>query len=343
MRKHLLKYTTLSAMAMTLAFGTTAYAKDFASWDKDADSLQALKAYVEDVTDENSENFIPVEDRIVVSDMDGTLYGEKAPIYVEWEMYAYRVLDDPNFQATDEEKEIGKRIREAEETGEIPEDLEMLHAYANAEVFAGMTLPEYKEYAQEFLKRPAGNFKNLTYADAWYNPMVEVVDYLQENDFTVYICSGTDRFLCRTLAEDHVNIPDEHVIGMDVFLEASGQQDTDGLDYEYTKKDEVIRSDELIIKNVKANKVSQISQEIGRQPVLSLGNSSGDTSMAMYVTQNNPYKSMAFMVVADDNERENGDPEKAAQLKEKWDANGWTSISMKDDWKTIYGEDVTLE
>ncbi|MBQ9264393.1 MAG: DUF3574 domain-containing protein [Clostridia bacterium] len=104
--------------------------------------------------------------------------------------------------------------------------------------------------------------------------------------------------------------------------------------------EDVRRTDQLLIKNLKTNKVLQIAQEIGQRPVLSFGNSSGDTSMHNYVIGNNPYRSAAFMLVADDNVRDYGDPEKAAGLKEKWEAAGYQVISMANDWKTIYGEDV---
>ena len=63
-------------------------------------------------------------------------------------------------------------------------------------------------------------------------------------------------------------------------------------------------------KNEKMNKVSHIAEEIGRQPVLSFGNSSGDQSMHMYTITGNPYKSAAFMLIADDDERDYGNPEK---------------------------------
>ena len=82
-------------------------------------------------------------------------------------------------------------------------------------------------------------------------------------------------------------------------------------------------------------------QEIGRKPVLSFGNSTGDTSMARFVCDDNPYYSMAFMVVADDIVRENGNLEKAEAIKNRWNEHGFVSISMADDWKTIYGENVT--
>jgi hypothetical protein len=89
------------------------------------------------------------------------------------------------------------------------------------------------------------------------------------------------------------------------------------------------------------NKVSVIQQEIGVQPVLSFGNSSGDNSMANFVIDDNPYSSKAFMLCCDDLERENGNTEKADKMRKCCEENGWTAISMKDDWKTIYGDSVT--
>ena len=50
---------------------------------------------------------------------------------------------------------------------------------------------------------------------------------------------------------------------------------------------EILRTSELIIKNLKTNKVLQISQEIGKVPVLSFGNSGGDCAMHNYALSSN--------------------------------------------------------
>ena len=92
--------------------------------------------------------------------------------------------------------------------------------------------------------------------------------------------------------------------------------------------------------NIKTHKVLSIAEEIGKIPVLAFGNSTGDFSMMEYVLKNNKYNSKGFMVLCDDNVRENGDLEKASRIKEVSDANGYSTISMKDDWKTIYGDGV---
>ena len=96
----------------------------------------------------------------------------------------------------------------------------------------------------------------------------------------------------------------------------------------------------FVIKNLKMNKVSAIVREIGRQPVLAFGNSSGDSAMLNYTTNGNKYRSAAFFLLCDDLERELGNEKKAAKCKDLADANGWTPVSMKDDFKTIYGDNV---
>ena len=316
------------------------YENEFTYWDDQAPALNHLIGYVESVTDKTSEHFIPVEDRIAVFDMDGTLYGELAPTYIEWCMYAYRVNEDSSFLPDQDEKDVADQIVEVVKTGVIPENLEEDHAIQAARAFAGMTIDGYRQYVREFCKKPVVGFDGMTYKDGFYLPMKEIIEYLNANDFTVYICSGTDRFLCRELAEGVLPIEGNHIIGMDVMLKARGQGDTDGLDYVYTSDDEVVRTDELLLKTVKMNKVSILARELGQQPVLCFGNSNGDISMAEYTTSNNPYYSKAFMIVADDDIREYGNPEKATEKKNDWDSRGWETISMKNDWKTIYGDDV---
>ena len=312
----------------------------FAEWNPDAPALHALIDYVEAVTDEASADYIPAEDRIAVFDMDGTLYGELFPTYLEYYMLAWTILKNPDIHPDEEMLAVGRTLRDCALDNSFPEDMAMQHAIQAARAYAGMTLNEFADYETEILLREADGFTGMTYGEAVYLPMVEVVDYLNENGFKVYVCSGSDRFLCRTLLEGVIDIPAENIIGMDVAVEATGQNGEDGLNYVFAAGDDVIRTDKLLIKNLKMNKVAQIVQEIGHQPVLSFGNSSGDVSMHIYTISNNAYRSAAFMLVADDDVRDYGNPEKGAELKEKWEASGFNVISMRDDFRTIYGEDV---
>ena len=313
----------------------------FAHWNQDAPALETLVSFVEMATDESSPDFIPEADRIAVFDMDGTLYAELFPTYLEYYMLAWRILKDPSIEPDEEMLKVGRALRDGALDGSFPEDMPMQHALQAARAYAGLTLDEFADFVTEILIRDADGFQGMTYGEAFYQPMIDVVEYLQDNDFSIYVCSGSDRFICRTLMEGMLDIPYENIIGMDVALVADGQKDTDGLDYVFTKDDTLIRSDRLLIKNLKMNKVSQIAQEIGRQPVLSFGNSSGDVSMHNYTLTNDRYKSAAFMLVADDGERDYGKPEKAQELSDKWEEAGFNVISMKNDFRTIYGEEVT--
>ena len=312
----------------------------FADWNDGAPALGALIDYVEAVTDQASPDYIPPADRIAVFDMDGTLCAELCPTYLEYYLLAWRILKDPNYTPDEEMLEFGRILRDHAIDKSFPDHMDMLHATHAAKAYAGMTLREFADFVTGCLIRNVDGFEGMTYATCFYTPMIEVVDYLQDHDFKVYICSGSDRFICRTFIEGMLDIPYEHIIGMDVGLEATGQHGEDGLDYVFKAGDDVIRTDTLLIKNLKMNKVTQIVQEIGRKPVLSFGNSGGDVSMHMYTISANPYRSAAFMLVADDDVRDYGNPEKAEGLKAQWADSGFHVISMRDDFRTIYGDKV---
>ena len=330
----------LIVISMSLFCGCGAE-KEFTDWTDGASSLAELTDYVETVTDKNSEDFIPVEDRIAVFDLDGTLIGELCPTYLDWVLYAYRVLDDPDYQgqATEEMIETAESIRKIPEEG-IPDWLEAAHIRDTAKAFAGMTNEEFEKYFLDFLQNDAAGFENLKYDNLFFKPMIEIVNYLRQNDFTVFIVSGTGTQVCRIVLRDKLDIPPHQIIGSVYSVQPDGQGDLDGLDYNMTSNDVIVRDGAYQIKNVKANKVKTIWEHIGQQPVLAFGNSSGDFSMAMMTTTDNPYPSKAFFVLADDDVREYGNSEKAAEMANTVKANGWTAFSMKDDWTTIYGKNV---
>jgi phosphoserine phosphatase len=316
--------------------------KYFKSWN-DCEALKALKDYVEDVTNPNSANYIPVEDRIATFDMDGTFVGELYPTYFEYNLLEYRVLDDPDYRerAPEDVKEAAQSIRDFVRQGTpLPDHFDMVHAYAAAKAYAGMTLAEFDAYVKAYATKPANGFSGMTYGQSFYRPMLEVFNYLKDNGFTYYVVSGSDRFICRALTES-IGIEPNRVIGMDVRLTASNQGLEAGVNFTMGKNEDLKRTSELIIKNLKTNKVLQISQEIGKVPVLSFGNSSGDCAMHNYALSNTKYRSEAFMLIADDDARDHANRDKALALGEKWQQQGYHVISMRDDFKTIYGEGVT--
>ncbi len=313
----------------------------FLLWNQ-CEALTTLKAYVEDVTNPKSGNYIKMEDRIATFDMDGTFIGELYPTYFEYNLLEYRALDDPMYKniAPADVREAAQNIRDFVRNGKpLPAHFDVIHARAAAKAYAGMTIAEFDNYVKSYAATSANGFKGMTYAESFYKPMLEVFDYLKDNGFTYYVVSGSDRFICRSLVES-LGIEPNRVIGMDVCLNSNQQGDNVGVDYTMGKDEYLVRTDSLIIKNLKTNKVRQISQEIGKIPVLSFGNSSGDCAMHNYCLSNQKYHTATFMLVADDDERDHADLAEGARREAKWREAGYTIISMKNDFKTIYGYGV---
>ncbi len=312
----------------------------FTDWNRDAPALNALVEYVEAVTDEESPDYIPAADRIAVFDLDGTLYGENFPTCLEYYMLAWRILKDPTITPDAETLAFGRELREVVRRGEFPDDMAKRYAEQAARAYAGMSLAEFAEYVTGFLIRDTDGFEGMVYGTAFFLPMVELVEYLQDNGFQVFVCSDGDRFVCRTLLEGMLDVPAENIIGMDVELEASGQNGEDGKAYAFQPSDGLVRTDRLLTENMGTDRVLQIAQEIGRQPVLSFGNSEDDVSMHVYTLSGNYYRSAAFMLLADDGERDYGDAAEAKKLEKQWKDSGFQVISVKNDFRTVYGDHV---
>lgn len=313
----------------------------FTQWNP-CEALSALQEYVRDVTDPSSGNYIEPEDRIATFDMDGTFVGELYPSYFEYNLLEYRVLDDPSYRdkAPEDVRKTAQEIRDFVRSGaKLPEHFEMKHARAAAKAYCGMTLSEFDSYVRSYAGRSANGFVGMTYAQSFYIPMLELFDYLRDNGFTLYVVSGSDRLICRALLEP-IGISPDRVIGMDVKLESTSQGEEEGVDHTFGPGEDLVRTDQVIIKNLKTNKVLQISQEIGKVPVLSFGNSGGDISMHNFCLGNPEHRTAVFMLIADDDERDHADRSKALGLGERWREAGYHVISMRDDFRTIYGSDV---
>jgi len=311
---------------------------DFKFWNKNSVAKQKLIEYVADVTNKRSKNFIPVEDRIAVFDVDGTIACETAPFCFDFMMFVYRALDDPNYFASAQDKANAEEVKAAIYNKKMTNDVRRKHCKSNASVFAGMTAEEFAAYTRNYLKTPVEGFDNLKVGEAFYLPMIEVISYLKANNFKIYLVSGADRDYMRTSAEI---FPVDGMIGTDYKHVATNQGDIDGMDYTLKPEDKVVRGD-FISKDINMNKVSNISREIGKKPVLAFGNSTGDSSMINFSMRDNKYRTMAFFVICDDLEREFGNIDKANKCIKLADDNGWIKISMRDDFKTIYGDNVRL-
>ena len=313
-------------------------------WADDAPLKKELVAYVEAVTDESSEDFIPVEDRVATFDFDGTLFCETDPNYFDYTLLVHRVLEDPDYKASKFERRVAKKIVDQNENGTKYEELPVEHGQAVASAFEGMTVDEFYDYVHEFMKLDMPSYEGMTRGGGFYLPMVQVVQYLQANDFDVYIMSGTDRLITRGIFSSDtcpIDLPLSHILGSNESLVGSNQGEEDGLDYTFTQDEELVTGGEFIMKTLKENKCYIIQSEIAKQPVLSFGNSSGDFAMDNYALTNPTYKSKAFQLCCDDIERENGNLDKAAEMLAQCEEFGYVPVSMANDWTTIYGDGVT--
>ena len=318
------------------------FGKTFPSWNPDSASLAALVSFVTDATDATSPKYIEPEDRIATFDMDGTILCEKAPVYFDYCLAMYRVLDDPAYSASEEERDAMQQIRDhaySEGTTFHPESITKDDIVATA--FAGMSPEEFRAYTVDFAdKANAVGFEGMTYGQSFFKPMIEVIDYLRANGFDVWMVSACEREVVRALVERY-KIPYDHVVATDVPYIASGNSGKAADDYNMGLDETILLGAPLdAVECGKSGKPAAIAREIGKRPVLAFGNSSGDYSMLNYAQGNPEHNGMGFLIVCDDTVREYGSDEKAAGFYSEAEKQGWTPVSMKNDWKTIYGEYV---
>ncbi len=310
-----------------------------AYWAEDSAAAQNLREYVAKVTDpEDKANFIPEKDRIAVFDMDGTLTCETYYTYYDTMMFIEFCLKDHPERVSEELKEVARAIK----PGYVADET-LARNFAKA--YAGMTMEEFYDYAVEFGQKKTSSFNNMRYIDNFYLPMAELVKYLYENDFTIYVISGTERTTTRAIvANSPVSeyVTPNHVIGTDFEVKQKGHEtESSNMNFKYENGDELVLTGGFIQKNLNCNKSIYIEREIGQRPVLAFGNSGSDTSMMNYtIDSRNPYPAQAYMIIADDNVREWGTADwetKSAENSEK----GYIPISMKNEFAQIYEEGIT--
>jgi phosphoserine phosphatase len=310
---------------------------EFKYWNE-GEVLTSFTSYVSAVTDEKSEDFIPVKDRIAVFDMDGTLACETYYTYYDTMMFIeYCLVDHP--EKVDNEL---KTLAEFIEPGYLADE-NLARNFARA--YAGMTVDEFYDYVVAFGQKYTQSFNNMRYIDNFYLPMVELVHYLYDNGFTIYVISGTERTTTRAIVanspiKDYVT--PNHVIGTDFEVKVRGhEEESSNMNFKYSDGDDLVLTGGFIQKNLNANKSIYVEREIGQRPVLAFGNSGSDTSMMNYaIDERNPYKAQAYMIVADDDVREWGTQNWESKSAD-YISKGYTPISMKNDFAQIYADNIT--
>ncbi|MEE3468415.1 MAG: haloacid dehalogenase-like hydrolase [Eubacterium sp.] len=308
-------------------------------WSATSSTAESLRNYVKKVTNPaDKDNFIPVKDRIAVFDMDGTLTCETYFTYFDTMMFIDFCLKDHPDTVSEEVKEVARGLAPG-----FSADASLAMAFAKA--YQGMTVDELYAYAEEFGNRYPISYKNMRYFDGFYLPMVELVKYLYENDFTIYVVSGTERTTTRAIIAnspiaDYVS--PSHIIGTEFEVKIKGYEDKAlNIDSKYVPGDQLVFTGGFIQKNLNGNKSIWIQREIGQRPVLAFGNSGTDSSMLAYALDDNPHPAEAYMIVADDPER-NWVNQSWEEKSKGYLEQGFTPVSMKNEFVQIYKDGIEL-
>ncbi len=295
-----------------------------ASWN-DTPTRDAIVSFAEDAA-----RRLPEAERVAVFDNDGTLWCEK-PIPIQLDFILRRFAE----QAEQDESLRRRQPWQAAYEHDIDwlgqamvkhyegddADIKLLVG-AVATAFAELTVEKYQRSATDFLADAQHPTLDRAYRECAFAPMVELLRYLESHGFTTYIASGGDRDFMRPIAADLYGLPPERVIGSSLMLDYRDDGDGNGL--VVAKGLDVL--DDGPIKPVR------IWSRLGRRPALAGGNSNGDIPMLRFAGVGD-VPALRLLVRHDDGEREiayDAGADKAL-------AAGFTVISMKDDWSTVFG------
>ncbi|HAM68976.1 MAG TPA: haloacid dehalogenase-like hydrolase [Ruminococcus sp.] len=317
----------------------TAKTASLENWTEGSAAAKSITDYVASVCTEGSEHYVAPADRIAVFDVDGTLCGERFPTYFDNCLMFQRILHDNSCKVSAEDKAYTEAYEKSMLYGLPKPETDKSSGQILAEAFKGFTVEEYQAYVRDFMETPAWGFEGMKYGESFFKPMVSVVEYLAANDFHIYLCSGQERNMLRELTKDALGkwVKPSDIIGTTFELTAEQQGDVKAKNYDYAPDDRVLLAGNMTMKNQKMNKVNSIINEIGAKPIIAFGNSTGDISMGQYVMQNG---GKAYMLLCDDTDRDYGDPETASKFAEECKKRGFETVSMKNDFKTIYGDNV---
>ena len=322
----------LALLFVTIAM--PAFAADpLPSWN-DGKAKQSIVAFVEKVTKPGSPDFVPGPQRIATFDNDGTLWCEQPlPVQLYFALYRVKALAPQHPEWKDKEPfaSLLKGDLKAALAGGDHALLDLIMA-----THAGMTTAEFEQIVKDWLATATHPKYKKPYTECAYQPMLELLAYLRANGFKNFIVSGGGIEFMRPWAEQVYGIPPEQVIGSSIKTKFEMR---DG-------KPVLVRLPELIFNDDKADKPVGINQHIGRRPIAAFGNSRGDKEMLEY-TQGGSGARFMLLVLHDDATREyaygpaRGLPDVKLgafppALDEQAKKDGWTVVSMKDDWKQVF-------
>jgi phosphoglycolate phosphatase-like HAD superfamily hydrolase len=302
------------------------------TWNEGA-AKNAILGYVEQACVQGSAGFVPLEERVAVFDNDGTLWCEKPmPIQLDFILRRLSAMADADPTLRDRqpwkaahERDYGWLARVmADHYAGDDTDLPLL-AGGIVAAFAHISVDQFEVDSAAFLRSARHPTLDRGYLETAYAPMVELLAYLRANGFTNYIASGGGRDFMRPISAAVYGIPREGVIGSAVAL-AYAPDDQGGA---------IIRQMAADYLDDGPEKPVHIWTRTGRRPVLAAGNSNGDIEMLDY-TQHQDKPTLRLLVLHDDAEREFDYVSGAERALDRAANSGWTSVSIKADWTTVF-------
>ena len=330
-----LRLARILGLSALLAWGAAAQAQTdpLPSWN-DGAAKQAIVKFMQMTTDKASPDFVPPAERVATFDNDGTLWCEQPlPVQAFFAFDRVKALSSqhPEWKTKEPFASILKGDFKTALAGGDHAILELFMA-----THAGMTTVEFEKIVKDWMATAKHPKTGKPYTEMVYQPMLELLAYLRANGFKTFIVSGGGIEFMRPWAEQVYGIPPEQVIGSSI---KTRYEMRDG-------KPVLVRLPELNFNDDKAGKPVGINQHIGRRPIAAFGNSRGDQEMLQY-TQGGSGARFELLVLHDDATREYAygpalglpDVKLGAFTQALYDQakkDGWTVVSMKNDWKQIF-------
>jgi len=322
------KLAILACLGLGLCHTRTADAQALPSWN-DTPTKAAIVSFVEKVTKEGSPAFVKPEDRIAVFDNDGTLWAEK-PVYFQLLFALDRVRQlaprHPEWKTQEPFASLlAGDVKDVVAGGQLA-ILEIIMA-----THAGMTTGEFEKVVEDWIATAKHPQTGKLYTDMVYQPMVELLAHLRAHGFKTFIVSGGGIEFMRPWTKAVYGIPSEQVVGS-------------SLKTKYEVRDGVpvlVKLPEIDFIDDNVGKPVCIHKYIGKRPILAFGNSDGDFEMLQYVTTGDGPR-LGLLLHHDDAEREyaydrQSQVGRLARGLDEAQPRGWVLVSMKQDWKIVFG------
>jgi phosphoserine phosphatase len=306
----------------------SAVAKDhLPSWN-DGTAKEAILYFVNAVTDKNSKDYVEPAERIAVFDHDGTLWVE-SPMYTQvlfaFERVKKLAPKHPEWKTKQPFKALLAGDMKTVGASGMKGIMEILIA-----THSGMTAEEFEQEVTDWLATTKQPKFDRLYSESFYQPQVELLEYLRANGFKTFIVSGGGIAFMRPITKKNYGIPPEQVVGSSIVTEF---QIKNG-------KPVLVRQPKIDFINDKAGKPVGIYQHIGRRPILAFGNSDSDMQMIEY-TMAGKGQRLGLFVHHTDADREYAYDRKShvGTLDKALDqaaSKGWIIVDMKKDWNKIF-------